>query len=136
MDGTWTGHGRDIKILAGHVPCTTLPIVIEPHTQKITSKKSGTSKEKPLDKKSHKKSKFQSLNKNVSTIMTRYSPSKKANICEIVVYDIPSTIPQLDILTNLGKWGQVIAMKIKTQRKYQTVTVSIDFNEWAFISKF
>ncbi|PKK66260.1 hypothetical protein RhiirC2_785025 [Rhizophagus irregularis] len=40
-------------------------------------------------------------------------------------------MPQLDILTNLGKWGQVIAFKVKTQKKYLTVTVSIDFNKWA-----
>src|SRR5881392_1664057 len=26
MSGTCPGHVRDIKILAGHVPCTTLPI--------------------------------------------------------------------------------------------------------------
>ncbi|CAB4434859.1 unnamed protein product [Rhizophagus irregularis] len=40
-------------------------------------------------------------------------------------------MPQLDILTNLGKWGQVIAFKVKTQKKYSIVTVSIDFNKWA-----
>ncbi|CAB4425175.1 unnamed protein product [Rhizophagus irregularis] len=63
--------------------------------------------------------------------MTEYTPEDKANVRDIVIYDIPSTMPQLEILTNLGKWSQVIAFKVKTQKKYSTVTVSIDFNKWA-----
>ncbi|PKC04366.1 hypothetical protein RhiirA5_379433 [Rhizophagus irregularis] len=38
---------------------------------------------------------------------------------------------QLDILTNLEKWSQVIAFKVKMQKKYSTMTISIDFNKWA-----
>ncbi|CAB4405851.1 unnamed protein product [Rhizophagus irregularis] len=93
-----------------------------------TSKKCSTNK-KPQQQ-TTKKSKF-TPEKTISTVMTGYTPVDKANVREIVIYDIPSTMPQLDILTNLGKWGQVIAFKVKTQKKYSTVTVSIDFNKWA-----
>ncbi|PKY38104.1 hypothetical protein RhiirA4_451045, partial [Rhizophagus irregularis] len=93
-----------------------------------TSKKCSTNK-KPQQQ-TTKKSKF-TPEKTISTVMTGYTPVDKANVHKIVIYDIPSTMPQLDILTNLGKWGQVIAFKVKTQKKYSTVTVSIDFNKWA-----
>uniref|UniRef100_U9UJE2 Uncharacterized protein n=1 Tax=Rhizophagus irregularis (strain DAOM 181602 / DAOM 197198 / MUCL 43194) TaxID=747089 RepID=U9UJE2_RHIID len=54
--------------------------------------------------------------------MSRYTPQNTANVWEIVIYDIPFTISQLNILTNLGKWSQVIAFKIKTQKKlFKTV---------------
>ncbi|PKK69580.1 hypothetical protein RhiirC2_780818 [Rhizophagus irregularis] len=52
-----------------------------------------------------KKSKL-TLEKMISTVMTGYIPKDKANICEIVIYDIHSTMLQLDILTNLEKWDQ------------------------------
>ncbi|CAB4406976.1 unnamed protein product [Rhizophagus irregularis] len=68
------------------------------NTQK-TSKKSNTS-DKPQEQIT-KKSKL-TLEK---TILTGYSPQNTANVCEIVIYDIPSTMTQLNILTNLGKWG-------------------------------
>ncbi|CAB4422579.1 unnamed protein product [Rhizophagus irregularis] len=37
-------------------------------------------------------------------------------------------------LTNLGKWCQVIAFKVKMQKKYLIVTVSINFNKWALLN--
>ncbi|PKC04016.1 hypothetical protein RhiirA5_422880 [Rhizophagus irregularis] len=49
-----------------------------------------------------KKSKL-TLKKMISTVMTGYTPEDKANVCEIVIYDIHSTMLQLDILTNLEK---------------------------------
>jgi hypothetical protein len=55
----------------------------------------------------------------------------KDPIWEITVYDIPSTWSQLDMLNHLKAWGQVVAIKFKSQQKYVTVTVSIELNQVA-----
>ncbi|CAB4422512.1 unnamed protein product [Rhizophagus irregularis] len=69
--------------------------------------------------------------KEIQSVMTGYDPVLKDNVREITLYDIPSTWAQLKLLQHLEKWGHVIAFKTKRQKKYFTVTVSIDFNEWA-----
>ncbi|CAB4425130.1 unnamed protein product [Rhizophagus irregularis] len=69
--------------------------------------------------------------KTISTIMTGYGPQIKDNIREITVYDIPSRWTQLDVLNHLKTWGQVIAIKFKSQQKYTTVSVSVDLNQAA-----
>ncbi|PKY48667.1 hypothetical protein RhiirA4_464329 [Rhizophagus irregularis] len=69
--------------------------------------------------------------KTISTIMTGYDPQIKDNIREITVYDIPSRWTQLDVLNHLKTWGQVIAIKFKSQQKYTTVSVSVDLNRAA-----
>ncbi|PKY50852.1 hypothetical protein RhiirA4_467543 [Rhizophagus irregularis] len=69
--------------------------------------------------------------KTISTVMTGYNPEIKENIREITVYDIPSRWTQLDVLNHLKNWGQVIAIKFKSQQKYTTVTVSVDLNKAA-----
>ncbi|CAB4438416.1 unnamed protein product [Rhizophagus irregularis] len=81
----------------------TSPSPEEKRNTHETSKK-GSTNEKSQQQKT-KKFKL-TLKKTISTVMTGYMPEDKANVCEIVIYDIPSTMPQLDILTNLGKWGQ------------------------------
>ncbi|PKY49325.1 hypothetical protein RhiirA4_465269 [Rhizophagus irregularis] len=43
-------------------------------------------------------------------------------------------MPQLDILTNLGKWGQVIAFKVKTQ-KNASISANINIGEQRLINK-
>ena len=48
-----------------------------------------------------------------------------------MVYDIPFSWAQLDILNHLKAWGHVITIKFKTQQKYVTLTVSIDLNQAA-----
>ncbi|UZO25095.1 uncharacterized protein OCT59_017378 [Rhizophagus irregularis] len=93
-----------------------------------TSMKSST-KDKSQQQKI-KKSKF-IPEKIIFTIMTRYIPQNSANVQEIVIYNILSTMLQFDILTNLEKWGQVIAFKVKMQKKYMIVIISINFNKWA-----
>ncbi|PKY41436.1 hypothetical protein RhiirA4_455013 [Rhizophagus irregularis] len=69
--------------------------------------------------------------KTISTVMTGYNPEFKENVREITVYDIPSRWTQLDVLNLLKNWGQVIAIKFKSQQKYTTVTVSVDLNKAA-----
>jgi uncharacterized protein (DUF342 family) len=69
--------------------------------------------------------------KTISTVMTGYEPMNKDLIREITVYDIPSTWSQLDTLNHLKAWGQVVAIKFKSQQKYVTVTVSIVLNQVA-----
>ncbi|CAB4416183.1 unnamed protein product [Rhizophagus irregularis] len=76
-----------------------------------TSLKSSTTNKSQQQK--TKKSKL-TPEKTISTVMTRYLLQDKTRIRKIVIYDIPSTMPQLDILTNLKKWDQVIAFKVKT----------------------
>ncbi|CAB4431436.1 unnamed protein product [Rhizophagus irregularis] len=80
----------------------TSPSPEEKWNTQQTSKKGSTNKSQ---QQMTKKSKF-TPEKTISTVMTGYTPENKANIREIVIYDIPSTMPQLEILTNLGKWGQ------------------------------
>ncbi|UZO27578.1 uncharacterized protein OCT59_019768 [Rhizophagus irregularis] len=63
--------------------------------------------------------------------MTGYVPVNKNLTQEITVYDIPSTWSQLDMLNHLKAWGQVVAIKFKSQQKYVTVTVSIELNQEA-----
>ncbi|PKY45085.1 hypothetical protein RhiirA4_459581 [Rhizophagus irregularis] len=48
-----------------------------------------------------------------------------------MVYDIPSTWSQIDTLNHLKAWGQVVAIKFKSQQKYVIVTVSIELNQEA-----
>ena len=48
---------------------------------------------------------------------------------DIVVYNVPSEWPIKDLLTKFLTWGDVIAIKTKAQRKYQTVRVKIVLNE-------
>uniref|UniRef100_U9T8W1 Uncharacterized protein n=1 Tax=Rhizophagus irregularis (strain DAOM 181602 / DAOM 197198 / MUCL 43194) TaxID=747089 RepID=U9T8W1_RHIID len=69
--------------------------------------------------------------KTISTVMTGYVPVNKNLTQEITVYDIPSTWSQLDMLNHLKAWGQVVAIKFKSQQKYVTVTVSIELNQEA-----
>ncbi|PKK62181.1 hypothetical protein RhiirC2_790732 [Rhizophagus irregularis] len=69
--------------------------------------------------------------KTISTVMTGYVPTNKDLTQEITVYDIPSTWSQLDTLNHLKAWGQVVAIKFKSQQKYVTVTVSIELNQEA-----
>ncbi|PKY56575.1 hypothetical protein RhiirA4_476972 [Rhizophagus irregularis] len=67
--------------------------------------------------------------KTISTIMTGYVPANKDLIQEITVYNIPSTWSQLDTLNHLKAWGQVVAIKFKSQQKYITIIVSIKLNQ-------
>ncbi|CAB4417348.1 unnamed protein product [Rhizophagus irregularis] len=69
--------------------------------------------------------------KTINTVMTGYEPMNKDLIREIMVYDIPFTWSQLDTLNHLKAWGQVVAIKFKSQQKYVTVTVSIELNQVA-----
>ncbi|UZO15066.1 uncharacterized protein OCT59_006502 [Rhizophagus irregularis] len=69
--------------------------------------------------------------KEIQSVMTGYDPVLKDNIWEITLYDIPSTWPQLEILQYFEKWSHMIAFKMKYQKKYLTVTISINFNKWA-----
>ncbi|PKY58126.1 hypothetical protein RhiirA4_479774 [Rhizophagus irregularis] len=69
--------------------------------------------------------------KTISTVMTGYEPANKDLIQEITVYDIPSTWSQIDTLNHLKAWGQVVAIKFKSQQKYVTVTVLIELNQVA-----
>ncbi|CAB4445802.1 unnamed protein product [Rhizophagus irregularis] len=69
--------------------------------------------------------------KKIQSVMTGYDPVLKDNVQEITLYDIPSIRAQLELLQHLEKWGHMITFKTKCQKKYLTVTVSIDFNEWA-----
>ncbi|PKY44616.1 hypothetical protein RhiirA4_458964 [Rhizophagus irregularis] len=78
----------------------TSPSPEEKQNTQLTSKKGSTNNKS--QQQTTKKSKL-TLEKMISTVMTRYMPEDKANVREIVIYDIPSTMPQLDILTNLGK---------------------------------
>ncbi|CAB4415329.1 unnamed protein product [Rhizophagus irregularis] len=71
------------------------------------------------------------LPKTISTVMTGYEPMNKDLVRKITVYDIPSTWSQLDTLNHLKAWGQVVAIKFKSQQKYVTVTVSIELNQEA-----
>ncbi|CAB4435611.1 unnamed protein product [Rhizophagus irregularis] len=69
--------------------------------------------------------------KTISTVMTGYEPVNKNLIWEITVYDILSIWSQLDSLNHLKAWGQVVAIKFKSQQKYVTVTVLIELNQEA-----
>ncbi|CAB4421558.1 unnamed protein product [Rhizophagus irregularis] len=99
---------------------------------KTSTKKDPKSSNKSF-KKSDKKIKSQqhASEKMISTIMTGYEPMLKNNIREIVVYDIPFKWTQIEILNYLKAWGNVLALKFKTQKKYVTVIVSIDPNDAA-----
>ncbi|PKY47690.1 hypothetical protein RhiirA4_463020 [Rhizophagus irregularis] len=99
---------------------------------KTSTKKDPKSSNKSF-KKSDKKIKSQqhASEKMISTIMTGYEPILKNNIREIVVYDIPFKWTQIEILNYLKAWGNVLALKFKTQKKYVTVIVSIDPNDAA-----
>lgn len=98
---------------------------------KTPAKKDPNSSDK--SRKSEKKVKSQQhiSEKMISIIMTGYKPILKDNVREIVVYDIPSKWTQLEILNYLKAWGNILAMKFKTQKKYVTVTISIDLNDAA-----
>ncbi|GBC35352.1 hypothetical protein GLOIN_2v1772697 [Rhizophagus irregularis DAOM 181602=DAOM 197198] len=87
-----------------------LPSFKEKWNTSNTSKKSSILKK--LQQQQTKKFKFTS-EKMILTVITEYMPEDKANVCKIVIYDIPSTIPQLNIFMNLKKWSQVIAFKVK-----------------------
>src|SRR4051812_42062636 len=87
-----------------------------------TSKIQHTGKEKKQDKQPPKQ---------IFSVITGYTPERQENIRDITIYDIPSTWTQLDILQHLKLWGHVIAMKTKSQKKYSTVTISIDLNDRA-----
>ena len=91
-----------------------------------TKRKASDSKAQPAKKKQQR-----APPKEIQSVMTGYDPVLKDNVREITLYDIPSTWAQLELLQHLKKWGHVIAFKTKRQKKYFTVTVSIDFNEWA-----
>lgn len=67
----------------------------------ITSKNSNSDSKK--SKKSDIKAKFQyhTLEKTISTIITKYEPMLKDNVQKIVVYNIPSKWFQMDILNYL-----------------------------------
>ncbi|GBC23508.2 hypothetical protein GLOIN_2v1473242 [Rhizophagus irregularis DAOM 181602=DAOM 197198] len=69
--------------------------------------------------------------KTISTVMTGYVIANKDFTRKITVYDILSTWSQLDTLNHLKAWGQVVAIKFKSQQKYVTVTVSIELNQEA-----
>ncbi|CAB4424687.1 unnamed protein product [Rhizophagus irregularis] len=84
----------------------TSPSPEEKRNTQQTSKKGSTNNK--TQQQTTKKSKL-IPEKTISTVMTGYTPEDKANVHEIVIYDIPSTMSQLDILTNLGKWDQILA---------------------------
>jgi hypothetical protein len=90
---------------------------------------SSDNKSRKSDKKV--KSQQHAPKKMISTIMTGYEPILKDNVREMVLYDIPSKWTQIEILNYLKAWGNILAMKFKTQKKYITVTVSIDLNDMA-----
>ncbi|PKY58258.1 hypothetical protein RhiirA4_480020 [Rhizophagus irregularis] len=112
---------------------TSRPSSPTPNLAKKKNKTAPVSKPSPTST-SHKALKKQPVtpaSKTISTVMTGYNPKFKENIREITVYDIPSRWTQLDVLNHLKNWGQVIAIKFKSQQKYTTVTVSVDLNKAA-----
>ncbi|PKY55414.1 hypothetical protein RhiirA4_474853 [Rhizophagus irregularis] len=96
----------------------TSPSPEEKRNTQQTSKKGSTNNK--TQQQTTKKSKL-IPEKTISTVMTGYTPEDKANVHEIVIYDIPSTMPQLDILTNLGKWDQ----QRKERERFQAVVMDI-----------
>ena len=63
--------------------------------------------------------------------MTNFVTTKPNNIREVMVYDIPVTAPEELILEQIEKsWGKVIFISCKKQRKYQSVLVKIEFNDF------
>src|SRR5581483_9201673 len=64
-------------------------------------------------------------------IMTNVVVTKPDNVREIMVYDIPAATPQELILQELlNGWGNVIFISCKKQRKYQSVLVKIELNDF------
>lgn len=114
-------------------PSSPTPIGSSKKPKKNVIKKIPDNSNKASESRDKKKKKLQHHvpEKRISTIMTGYEPVLKDNVREIVVYDIPSKWTQLEILNYLKAWGNVLAMKLKTQKKYVTVTVSIDLNDTA-----
>ncbi|GBB98995.1 hypothetical protein RclHR1_03390011 [Rhizophagus clarus] len=47
-----------------------------------------------------------------------------------MLYDVPTSWSPEQILTNLSTWDQVIAMSLKSQRKYYTIRLKIAFNQF------
>ncbi|PKC17139.1 hypothetical protein RhiirA5_406173 [Rhizophagus irregularis] len=95
-------------------------------TNNVTKHTASNSKVLPVKKKQQ-----HAPPKEIQSVMTGYDPVLKDNIWEITLYDIPSTWPQLEILQYFEKWSHMIAFKMKYQKKYLTVTISINFNKWA-----
>ncbi|PKY39284.1 hypothetical protein RhiirA4_452449 [Rhizophagus irregularis] len=112
---------------------TSRPSLLSPTVEKKKKKTAPVSKPSlsNTSRKALKKQHATPAPKTISTVMTGYNPEFKENIREITVYDIPSRWTQLDVLNHLKNWGQVIAIKFKSQQKYTTVTVSVDLNKAA-----
>jgi len=65
----------------------------------------------------------------VSKVLTGYQGVDKNKIKDIIVYDIPSTWTEEQLLLQLKAWGNVIQFSTKVQRKYQTLRVKVELAE-------
>src|SRR4051812_25591030 len=91
------------------------PTPMEPRT-KLANKKvqlTNTIRQTGADKKPNSQPP-----KQIFSIITGYTPERQDNVQDITIYDTPSIWTQLDILQHLKQWVHVIAMKMKSQKKY------------------
>jgi len=77
------------------------------------------------------------LSQNPESILTgrKAEGTDLLRVKDVVVYDVPAEWPIEDLLTKFSVWGDVISIKTKAQRKYQTVRVKIVLTE-AYLAAF
>jgi hypothetical protein len=65
-------------------------------------------------------------------ILTNYIISKPEAVVDLLVYDIPAKWTHEQILSHLILWGNTISLLTRIQRKYQSVRIKIELNDFTY----
>ncbi|GBB95439.1 hypothetical protein RclHR1_25350002 [Rhizophagus clarus] len=111
--------------LDGHEPTLSQ---LPPHTS-ANDKRSDKSDDK-IATLTKKKRKSESSTGDNNVIITGYQPEEKDKnlTLDLVVYDIPAKWTNYQFLSELNKWGKVVSVSTRVQKKYQTARVRLTPN--------
>ncbi|GBB91662.1 hypothetical protein RclHR1_01900027 [Rhizophagus clarus] len=108
--------------LDSHKPTLSQP---PPHTS-ANAKRSDKSDDK-IATLTTKKRKNESSTGDNNVIITGYQPEEndKNLTLDLVVYDIPAKWTNYQLLSELNKWGKVVSVSTRVQKKYQTARTEL-----------
>ncbi|GBB92024.1 hypothetical protein RclHR1_19520003 [Rhizophagus clarus] len=97
------------------------PILLPPPSKPSASSKRSDESDDNTATLTMKKRKNESSTEDNNIIITGYQPEEKDKhlTLDLVIYDIPAKWTNYQLLSELNKWGKVVSISTRVQKKYQ-----------------